>query len=261
MALDETITFALDQATVTLAEFAEAVAAFSTMVRGLSKEVGAPDVEWVIDALEAGSAMAVIRSPQPERAAPVVAAYARVGEAAAAGTEIPFESAKAPLRRIMGILERSGEAARFETAEREFIVRAARTAPNAGPALVTHPAGVPKPAPPAAAIGAVVGRIQTLSNRGSLRFTLYDLLYDKAVSCYLAAGQQEKLADKWGKLATVEGMVARDPVSGRPLAVRRISAIAELPEGPGGSYIDSGGCSPPLTDLSPEAAIRKLRDA
>lgn len=260
MALD-TLTFVLEQANVSLGDFAEAVGAFSEMVSALSKEVGTPDIEWIIEDLVAGSATASVRSPQAERAEAVVAAYARVGEAAAAGREIPYASAKRPVGRIIEIVDRSGEAARFETPEREFILRP-RT-PQGAPLLISaaEAEGQSQIAPPPTALGSVAGRIQTLSNRGSLRFTLYDLLYDKAVSCYLAGGQEEKLGDKWGKLASVEGAVARDPESGRPISIRQIVSVVELTEASKDAYLRSRRCSPPLTELTPEAAIRKLRDA
>lgn len=261
MTLD-TITFALDEKTVPLEDFAEAVAAFSEMVRGLSKDVGAPDLEWVIEDLQAGSATASVRCSEPDRAAPVVIAYGRVGEAASTGAEIPFESAKRPLRRIREILNRRGEVARFETPEREYIVRP-EVAPEKtlGPMLVPRTAQGMKPSAPLSSLGAVVGRIQTLTNRGALRFTVFDLLYDKAISCYLADGQESRLVDKWGKIAVVEGAVSRDPITGRPLAVRQITGISEIAEQQARDYLETRGCSPPLSNVSPEAAIRKLRDA
>lgn len=102
--------------------------------------------------------------------------------------------------------------------------------------------------------------MQTLSSRGGLRFTLYDLLHDKAVSCYLAEGYEEIMRDLWGKIATVEGLVTRDPLSGRPLAVRQITTVTPKPDLPI-SYRDARGAAPSLTGLLPEHPIRRLRDA
>jgi hypothetical protein len=86
------------------------------------------------------------------------------------------------------------EALRFETAEAEATVREA--------ALL----GLAVAAPTATeSYGAVTGRVQTLTSRSGLRFTLYDRLYDRAVACYLAEGQESLMREMWDQLATVEG--------------------------------------------------------
>jgi hypothetical protein len=107
------------------------------------------------------------------------------------------------------------EAIRFETADDEATLRE--------PAPADAPAATPPRNRPT--YGAVTGRVQTLSKRSGLRFTLYDTLNDRAVSCYLAEGSEPTMVDVWGKVATVEGWVSRDPISGRPLAVRRITNV------------------------------------
>jgi hypothetical protein len=111
------------------------------------------------------------------------------------------------------------------------------------------------------AYGAIEGRIQTLSSRGGLRFTTYDLLYDKAVSCYVTEEKQELLRDMWGRLATVEGLIARDPNNGRPISIRDIRNISSLQECERFEYSDARGAAPSLGGLSPEEAIRRIRDA
>lgn len=83
---------------------------------------------------------------------------------------------------------------------------------------------------------------------------------DKAVSCYLAEGYEEIMRGVWGKIATVEGLVTRDPLSGRPLAVRHITKVTPKPDRRI-SYRDARGAAPSLTGLTPEDAIRRLRDA
>jgi hypothetical protein len=116
--------------------------------------------------------------------------------------------------------------------------------------------------PLAPAYGAIKGRIQTVTTRGSLRFTLYDIMHDKAVSGYFAEGKQDLIRDLWGHMVMVEGMVTRDPLSGRPLAIRQVRDIEPLPE-PSLTfdYMDARGVAPSLNGLSPEEAIRRIRDA
>ena len=65
----------------------------------------------------------------------------------------------------------------------------------------------------------------------------------------------------WGHRAIVEGWVNRDPISGRPVAIRRVSAIEPLPEVVPGNYLLARGIlAPGLRDLRPEDVVRRLRD-
>jgi hypothetical protein len=114
----------------------------------------------------------------------------------------------------------------------------------------------------APSLGGIQGRVQSLSNRGGLRFTVYDLLYDRAVGCYVAEGKEELLRNIWGKLAVVEGMITRDPVNGRPLSIRQVSNITPIPDPSSAhEYTDARAAVPSLVGLSPEEAIRRIRDA
>jgi hypothetical protein len=95
-----------------------------------------------------------------------------------------------------------------------------------------------------------------------LRFTLFDLFYDKAVSCYFAEGKQELIRDMWGQLAVVEGIISRDPVTGRPLSIRQVNTVMPLAENAAHfDYQEARGVAPSLNGLSPEDAIRRIRDA
>jgi hypothetical protein len=116
---------------------------------------------------------------------------------------------------------------------------------------------IPRSYPPA--YGAVSGQVETLARRNSLRFVLYDVLHNKAVSCYVAEGEEEKMRDIWGKFVTVEGIVTRDPLDGRPSSVRQITSIVKRPERQI-SYRDARGASP-YSAVSPEDLIGRVRDA
>lgn len=113
----------------------------------------------------------------------------------------------------------------------------------------------------AVALGAVRGRVQSMSNRGSLRFTLYELTDDKPVLCYVEPGFEQKLIRAWGKVADVEGQVRRDPVTHQPVSIREVREITIIPESTG-SWREAVGSSPadPNGTL-PEERIRKSRDA
>jgi hypothetical protein len=250
----DTVTIVLS-GDVPLMAFAKAIARFDALVRGLSGEVGAPELEWVIDDLERSSALATARGVgDPERITQVVQAYGKVGKALEGGVPLaphsrPVQNAAQGLRAIVG---GKVESIRLETAEGDATIRAASSSLR----LVT-PGDISRPM--AAAYGAIEGRVQTLSNRGGLRFTLYDLLHDRAVSSYLQEGHEEIMRDSWGKVVVVEGWISRDPLTGRPTTIRQVTTVRVAPELKA-SYRDARSISPPKTDLLPEQAIRRLRN-
>lgn len=250
--MNNTVTLRLN-GDVPLVEFAKAVAGFSALVRALSAEVaGESVIDWVLSDLEFSSAIATAQgsSAEPEAVARVVGAYASVGRALEIGAAVPYSKpARQAAREITSILNGRVHAVDFETADADATVRvAAKIRPIHAPAERVS-------------LGGVSGRIQTLTNRGSLRFTLYDLVHDRAVSCYLTEGREAIMRDAWGKLAVVEGLVRRDPLTGRPTTIRRVTSVTLKPEAMVGDFLHARGVSPSLTGLSAEDAIRRLRDA
>lgn len=252
---NDTVTLAL-QGDVSLDQFAEGIVRFSALIRELSVESGVPQARWQVEDLEVGSTTATARgvangsNGSVER---VVASYLEVGRALEQGITIPFPSRvreeAVALTKLLGV---GVEAIRFETADADAIIRSFEEA-------------TPTPRPPverAAAYGAVRGRVQTLTSRNSLRFTLYDAVHDRAVSCYLAEGSQDQARDIWDKMATVEGWVSRDPESGRPLSVRRIRRVTVIEdEGEPQGYLQARGAHPRGDHPPAEVRIRRLRDA
>lgn len=250
MALD-TVTIRLTGDDVPLREFAIAVGKWDALVRALSQEI-AHDVriDWVVADLETSSAIATVRGTSPRESAveQVVTAYNVVGQALATGGRIPYgPEVSDAARGLTGILDGRVKAIEFETAIAEATILAVAQADA-------------KQTNFESAYGAVTGRVQTLTNRGSLRFTVYDLLYDRAVSCYLAEGREKIMRDAWGRLAIVEGLVRRDPATGRPLSIRQVQDVTVRQEGRIMDYLQARGAAPSVTGMSPEQAIRHLRD-
>ncbi|MGH3921903.1 MAG: hypothetical protein ACRDTT_03340 [Pseudonocardiaceae bacterium] len=171
----------------------------------------------------------------------------------ATGQPVPFTPAvSAAARQIVGVINGDIESVTFETPEQDFIVAGSPAATEVEPRKLKAPV----------AYGVVRGRLRTLFSRGGLRFALYDLLHDRAVSCYLTKGEEDLVRERWGRLVSVEGYVSRDPITGRPLAIRRISSIEDLPEGDLGGYRRARGVlrgQPSL--MSVDEAIRRVRDA
>jgi len=247
----DTITLAIN-GEVTIHDFASAVSNLEALVHALSQELGVADkVEWIVHDLQTGSAIATIRGESDiiEQAERVVEAYASVGKALQAGKRPDFsEQVVRAASAITNILDHRVTSIRFETPDVDVTI-------SAHPDIALASATVKS-------LGAIEGRVQTLSNRKGLRFNLYDTLHDRAVSCYLQEGKEDLMREIWGKRAIVEGEVNRDAITGRPIAVRRVSSIQIMPEGQPGTYLKARGIAPRGAGAPrAEEVIRRLRDA
>jgi len=211
----------------------------------------------VITELEAGSAIMTARGiGDPTAAASVSSAYVRVGKALEGGDPSSLaEPVRREAREIVSVIDGGVEAVRFETAESDATVRSLEEAFASGDVSEA-------PAPQPVAYGGVTGRVQTLSSRGGLRFTLYDTLFDRAVSCYLAEGQEEIMRDVWGRTAVVEGLVTRDRATGRAQVIRGVRGVTVVREAEPDAYLASRGLlRRDPAGRSPEEVVRELRSA
>jgi hypothetical protein len=256
--MSDTVTLALD-GTVSLSDFSTAVSHFDHLVVALAAEAKVEGVAWQIDQLDYSSAITTVRGvaqngAYPEQIDRVVRAYLEVGQALEHGQTIPYSPrVRKEAQGIASVLRESAiEAVRFETAESDAIIR-------------KQTVTAPTPAEPRKreeTYGAVTGRVQTLTSRNSLRFTLYDHIHDRAVSCYLVEGRESMMRQMWDRVATVEGWISRDPETGRPLTVRRVSNVTALAEVEPQDYMKARGALPFKSgDPLPEELIRRLRDA
>jgi hypothetical protein len=254
----DTVTFKICGEQVSMECFAVAIRRFTDLLTTLNVEVGkGAQIKWFLSDLSYGSATATARAePADEKLWPVVeevtASYIQVGSALRQREPIPF-SKKVEQRalRIRDLLDGAIDSIGFETYEDDVLIES-RPEP--------HP--LPEQGRPYA-YGAVKGRVQALTSRGSLRFTLYDMLEDRAVSCYMEPGHEDQMKDIWGRYAIVEGWLKRHAKTGRPLVVRRIRNIALLPEPDDAlGYRQARGAVPRKPDqMRAEDAIRRVRDA
>ena len=246
---NNTMTLALS-GDVPFDSFAKAMSSFNLLVSFLGTEHDAGgDIRWFVDALEKSSALATIRgeSTKPNKVEAVVNGYTQIATALETGRPMPTYRARTLgyAKDIVALLNEHITSVRFETAIEEHIV----TSPPFVGAVPLRPA-----------YGAVEGRVQTLTNRQSLRFTLFDSFHDRAVSCYVVEGYEEIMRESWDKRAVVEGLVTRDPSTGRPLAVRQVTHIRMLPDEEG-DYRKARGAIPYVEGgPAPEEVIRRLRD-
>lgn len=236
---------------VPLDQFAKGMQYFYRLIDALTQELsGKSKIDWIIDELADGSAIATIRgyAEQEEDVERVVNAYAVVGRALEQHNVIPYSPRVAnAARNLTSVLNGKITSIRFETGDSASMVTTG--------ALDQSRAYL-------AAFGAVEGRIETLRSRHRKSFTLYDSLNDLAVYCSLRADQAELVRDAWDKRVTVEGWIKREPTTGRPVEINPVENVTILPEVAPGSYRRARAIAPARPgDESPEAVIRRLRDA
>ncbi len=255
MAASETVTVALEGPEISLSSFAEAVSALDGLLKALTAEVAAQSsVVWEVESLEVGSAIATVRGHtiegDPDGVARVSAAYETIGDALQRQARVPFsEKVRRRVRALTNVLNDGVPALRLETANRDYIIlRDGHRQEAEQRPLIT--------------LGAVEGRIQALSNRRSLRFTLYDALDDRAIACYLKPGEEGMIRMLWGLRVIVEGEIRRDPLTGRPTAIRQITDVVPLPERGPDEWREAIGALADVWDGEPaEETIRRIRDA
>ena len=250
---DNTLTIALE-GDVLLPQFVETMMRFKNLVDLLSREV-APDAEinWLIEDLQAGSAMATVAgvADEPEPITRVVEGYSRIGSVLQRGDPIPFsDGVRREAVAITKVIHNQLTAVRFETAESDNIIYG-EFAVQSQTARVPH-----------ISFGAVSGRVQTLSSRGKLKFTLYDAVLDKPVNCYLNDGQEDLMREIWGQQVIVVGRITREPDKGRAVNVRNITAVERVKQIRPDSFRNARGILVwSAGDEPAEASVRRLRDA
>lgn len=211
----------------------------------------AAHVRWVLAGLEYGSAVVTARA-EPldddaiEKIPRMAEMYLTVGQQVSSGVD----DARPLLRVVRKLTEVADERNRviLETAEDEVIFTAP-VRPTSGSAAART----------TKSLATVRGRVETLSHRKGLRFTLYELATDRPLSCYLQSDHEDHMRDAWGHIADVTGIVTRDAETARPLGVRRVTSVDVVPEGEAGGFLRArgavGGAEPA------EAVIRRIRDA
>lgn len=251
--MDDTVTLALG-GSVPLRGFASALERLTKVLTQLSSDAGAR-VDWVISGLDFSSAIATVAGRALDEASePLIPSIVRdfggAGESLAYGRPTAVsQRALQFLQDIAGLIGDDIDEVRFETADVEAIIRSGDSA------------AAPARHEPSRDRGTVVGRVQTLQARGHLRFTLYDLAHDRAVSCWLQPGQEELMRDAWGHLVEVEGLVSRDPHTNAPLSVRQVTDIRLFGEPSSSAWLSARGAARSPGEAPAEDVIRQLRDA
>jgi hypothetical protein len=249
---NDVLTLALN-GDISLNDFAITVTNFQHLVDSLTADVaGGEGIEWVIEDLQAGSAIMTLRGSAGNETAVerVVRAYHVVGQALERHEPIPY--APAIVRwatALTSIIDGKISSIHLET--------------PLGLSMVTTHVGEMEGWPTMTfAYGSIKGRVETLTRRKRLRFTLYDSIFDRGITCHLRSDQEETMRNAWGRRVEVRGEIARDPVHGYPITIKNISDIQILADVQPGSYKRARGVAPVHADTEPpEVTIRRMRDA
>ncbi len=249
---EATLTFEIG-GRVELKDLSEGITLFERLVSSLTPRAG---VTWVVEDLRAGSATATLRGEanSPAVLERVIADYEEIGRCLSLNRTPIHDSERAvkAARDIAAFANRL-EYVRFETPSQDYLIYG------------NGSADADIPTSPLVSVGAITGRVQTLSSRSGLKFTMYDDVLDRAVACYLEQGQEDMMREAWeawGRRATVAGRVSRNPATGVPLSMRDIVKVDILEDAALGTYREARGAVPLRPgDMLPEEAIRILRDA
>lgn len=244
----KTLTFELG-GEVKIDDLENGVARFRRLVSALAAGVA---VTWIVEDLNIGSATITIRPESSDDVGVerILKDYANVGYSLAEGEPLQYVQGNVTkAAHEIALLAETHEYIRFETPYTDYTIYGNGTTPK-------------KPDSRRTSIGAVTGTVQTLSNRARLRFSLYDTIHDKSVSCYLNSGQEEQMREAWGRRTRVTGTVSREADSGRPISIRDILKIELLEDVAPGSYKLAKGAVPwQPGDMPPEEAVRRVRDS
>ena len=245
---------------VALNDFAAAISRMNQLMGALGKDVAkGTRIDWFLESLEAGSAVATFRGETTAADADavvsrVVSAYEDVGRSLEEGKKIRYsEGVIKAAHRLTGIINGHVKSVRLETGDKDFEIIAPIPTGQATGRRAFHPANQ--------ALGAIRGRVQVLSKKADLRFTLYELIDNRPVSCYLAPGSEKIMKDAWGKIAVVEGLIRRHPQTGHPTTIRDVTTIKILREKDDYKKALGADKRKKKGGESPEQAVRRIRNA
>jgi hypothetical protein len=247
----DTLTFELS-GRVSLAKFAEAMKRFQKLIADLSADMSTGDlITWDVEDLNKGSAITTVQGTNApaEDIERVVVAYGTIGRALERRSPIPYSNRiQRDALNLAKLVDGSVTALRFETEFIDAIVGPQLTAPVETPTITYS-------------YGAIKGRVETLTSRRGLRFTVYDAIFDRPISCYLREGQEDHMRNAWERRVVVTGLIGREPETKRPVVVRDIQNIEILSDATTGDYRLARGALGSHDKTPPaEVIIRSMRD-
>lgn len=249
---DNTITLSL-QGDIALKDFAIAIDSFAKLVNNLTRETTElAEVEWEISDLQPGSATVSVSgySSNPETVAKVIAGYSELGLALSTGADIPYSNEVVkPTRSLLSVLNGQVTGISFITSQQEVFISQYEDQTTIQPLSQRQ------------SWGAITGIVETVSQRGGLRFKVREPLYNRSVECFANEKQAEFLREAWRKKVKIYGLISREIGSGKPTKIQRVVSIDFVEDVPPGTYKQALGALPWNPGDEPaEVTIRRIRD-
>lgn len=244
------MTFRLD-GELTIDKVSDAFVRFRAVLEALEQDQDA-QVRWVLAGLDYGSAGITARAEAlDEESIPKIPAmterFLSAGRQISRGETDPGRPLLRLVRNLTDVADETNRVI-LETADDDVIFTAPVTVGTTSATAQTTKS-----------LGTVRGRVETLSHRKGLRFTLYELATDQRVSCYLQSDDEDDMRDAWGHIADVTGQITRDAETGRPIAVRHVTNVQVVNEGETMGFLRARGA---IRGSEPaERVIRRVRDA
>lgn len=249
---DDLLSFRLD-GEVTIEKLSAAFARFSNVLDALHEDHGA-NVRWVVVGLESGSATAVAKAvpldSDAERLIPAICGdYLESARQVLRGNGDPDRPVLRAVRELAAVADENNPVV-LETSDDEVIFVAPAPIRAAGAEVERQQT--------TKSLGSVRGRVEMLSQRNTLRFSIYELVNDRAVSCFPHPDYKDVMREAWGRIADVTGTITRDVATGRPLSIRRVTRVDVVEEGEPDGYLRARGA---IKATEPaERAVRRMRD-
>ena len=241
---------------VTLPLFVQALTGISDLLKILAKGAESEATDWVVENLEAGSAIALIRG------------HGNSVEAITSTTDALIDTIRLVDRGSSAVLDpRAARAAMKITRIVDGVVPFLSVA--SGDEEVSILSGENKQGQQrerVSSFGSVTGVVRTLSRTKGLYFTVSDETYNRTVACRfspdLSATMADTMRELWDRRAVVEGTINRDRRTGRPITVSNVERVTPAPEWEPGAFMRARGVLSVSEETElPEETIRRLRDA
>ena len=236
---------------VPLEIFAKAINHFQELIKELSLEIEPnANIEWQINELEAGSATAGIISvyPDVEKVERIVTAYEVIGKALSSNRPIPYnEKISDAAKKITSVIDGKVDSIEFFTPEFSSHIDEVMDSLEKKKRKIVY--------------GTVTGLVETVSRRQTLRFMLYDKLFDKAVKCIVGEDRKDLMRDIWDKQVIVTGQILRETTTGKPIQIKEIESIEIITDKLEGNFLRARGVIPWKEGSEyAEDIIRRIRD-
>lgn len=254
--MDDDSTFQLNIAneTVDLIYFSQTLNAWVKLLRANADiETRRDQYELVVASLSGGSThvTAAFRTPSPVLSQTFKQSADRAFQSIQRGAvaDLPFKVRTAALGFQNARSKRPDMQVSVSTQSADFLV------PSQGTAA--------RPKEPTVSLGAIRGRIQTLSSRKGLQFTIWDEIFDRGVQVFISSELHDQLQRLWDHDAEVIGMISRHPDTGQPISIRDVRSLDEVaPRSSGNPNRFKGILKQYITPGSdPDDMLRRLRDA